>query len=93
VLELLRELPISQEVLLYKESWGVLGLFIGGEEDLHQKLEAVWSTWTASQPYMWPASQPSRPSLTSGVTDPHHQPPLTRVSNSFQKYAKPWPAT
>jgi hypothetical protein len=24
-----------------------MGVFIGGEEDLHHKLEAVWSTWMA----------------------------------------------
>jgi hypothetical protein len=27
-----------------------MGVFIGGEEDLHRKLEAVWSTWTVGWP-------------------------------------------
>jgi hypothetical protein len=56
-----------------------MGVFIGGEEDLHRKLEVVWSTWTADEPYMWPASQPSQPSPTLRVTDLLHLPTLTGV--------------
>jgi hypothetical protein len=46
---------------------GIWGVFIGGEEDLHCKLEVVWST--AGWPFKWLASQPSRSSPTLGITD------------------------
>jgi hypothetical protein len=56
-----------------------MGVFIGGAEDLHRKLEAVWSTWPADWSYTWPAGQPSQSSPTLGVTDLLHRPSLTRV--------------
>jgi hypothetical protein len=56
-----------------------MGVFIGGEEDLYRKLEALWSTWTAGRPYMWPANQPCQASSISGITDHLHRPLLTRV--------------
>jgi hypothetical protein len=56
-----------------------MGGIIGGEEDLHRKVEVVWSTWMAGRPYTWLVGQPSQPLLTSGVSDLLHRPPLTRV--------------
>jgi hypothetical protein len=50
-------------------SRGIWGVFIGGEEDLHYKVEVVWSIWTADRLYTWLAGQPSRPLTTLGVTD------------------------
>jgi hypothetical protein len=69
------------------------GIFIGDEEDLHHKLEAVWSIWPADRPYTWLASQPSRPSPTSGITGLLHRPPLHVYETVFENTPNPdWSA-
>jgi hypothetical protein len=45
------------------------GVFIIGEEDLHHKLEVVWSIWMVDRLYTWPTAQPSQPRPTSGIID------------------------